>query len=80
MKLFYRIYASYTMHIWDESYGDTVETEGIHTDFSKIFPLGLCPKPPPKGKKVKNQNLRSPQKAKAQVEVPVAGRAPVAMR
>ncbi len=45
----------------------------------KINSLGLRPKPPPKGKKVKIQKLRYPQEAEAQAVVPIAGPVPAAI-
>jgi len=61
------------MHIWGFSRNNIVNNEQIYSDFSKIFPSGVRPKPPPKGK---NQKLRVPQEAKAQVEVTEAGIGP----
>jgi len=80
MQAFYRIYASYTVHIWDESCTGMTKIEAIYIDFSKIISMGLRPKPPQKGKNVKNQKLMGPQKAETQIVVPEAGYVPVTIR
>jgi len=43
MQLFYRIYAKNTVHIWDESRGNTATIEAIYDDFSK---KGATPQTP----------------------------------